>query len=248
MIDAHTHLNINSDSPIADYFNALNEGNIDYSVLILNSKEESLLFWNNYVCFKNIIEKIHLAFLLDINNTDFFIDNVERANEHKLTYSVKLHPRLSKITEKDFNSIYEFLKKFCFKNLIVDSFLYGSRKENICYIELSVYLANLFNKNKVIMAHFGGIKVLETMLRTREVMNIYYDCSFSTNYLEGTSCYQDLRHCIIYSLDRVMWGSDFPSFGVLKSVEKTKKLLGEQPDQVYKKIFFENARGIFFDD
>ena len=125
--------------------------------------------------------------------------------------------------------------------------MYGSTKENICYIELSIYLAKHFSDKNVVMAHFGGIKALESMLRTRELKNISYDCSFSINYLKGTSAWMDLRHCILYNADRVMFGSDMPSFTTADSKNTVLELLGDQPESLYNNIFSNNARRIYFE-
>ena len=246
MIDAHTHFNLNADEPASEYMDFLNKLSIEGAVLILNKPEDSEIFWNNEETILNR-NMVHVAFLMDINNKLFFERNIEQAEEHNISYSIKLHPRLTNITENDFESIYDYIKELEFRNIIIDSFLYGSKKENFCYIELSTYLAQRLPEKKIVMAHFGGIKVLETMLRTGELCNIFYDCSFSLNYLYGTSAWTDLRHCIDHRSDRVVFGSDRPSFTLEDSEKKLRELMGERSNEFYNSIFSSNARRLYFE-
>ena len=247
MIDAHTHLNIDTQDAIKEYANVLKKSNIDASVLILNGYKYMRFFWKYADYFFELCHNTHLAILLDINNPQYFEESVKLADKYGIDYSIKLHPRLTDISEKDFQSIGQYISRYNFRSIIIDSFLYGSRKENTCYIELSTYLAKSFRDKSVVMAHFGGIKVLESMLRTRELKNIFYDCSFSINYLKGTSVWMDLRHCILYSADRVMFGSDMPSFTPEDSKNSVLELLGNQPKALYDNIFSNNARRIYFE-
>lgn len=247
MIDAHTHLNIDIQDAIREYAYILKKSNIDASVLILNGSEHMDVFWKDADCFFKLCSNTHLAFLLDIKNPQYFEESVKLADKYGIGYSIKLHPRLTGISEKDFKSIEKYISRYDFRSIIVDSFLYGSTKENICYIELSTYLAKHFCDKNVVMAHFGGIKALECMLRTRELKNIFYDCSFSINYLKGTSVWMDLRHCILYSADRVMFGSDMPSFTTEDSKNTVLELLGNQTESLYDNIFSNNARRVYFE-
>lgn len=247
MIDAHTHLNLEASDPISEYVRTIKKSEVDAAVLIINSAEETEKLLDGAEALLDSELKIHLAFLLDINNCDYFEENVNFAQMCDMDFSIKLHPRLTNITERDFEYIYNYTKNIKFKNIIVDSFLYGSNKDNICYIELSNYMAKMFPNKNIVMAHFGGIKVLETMLRTRENKNIFYDSSFSINYLKGTSTWMDFQHCILYSSDRVCFGSDTPSFGITESCQRLRDLMGNQPTEFYNKIFHNNARRIYFE-
>ena len=246
MIDAHTHFNLDTDDPALEYIEYIQHAGIEAAVLILNGPEESHLFWNNVDSFLNGYP-VHLAFILDIRNREYFERNIALAKELGMAYSVKLHPRLTDITENDFEAICGYIKNLDCRSVIIDSFLYGSRKENICYIELSSFLAKRLPDKQIVMAHFGGIKVLETMLRTRELKNIFYDCSFSVNFLYGTSAWADLRHCIVHSQNRVVFGSDRPSFTIEESVRRVRELLGERSDTFYSDLFSNNARRLYFD-
>ncbi len=247
MIDVHTHLKPDTLDTVGEYFEALKKTQVDASVLILNGKRHFDAFWKNAEQFFALNHTSHLAFLLDIRHPQEFENSVKLAAQYGVEYSIKLHPRQTDITEQDFDSIVRLISQYDFRTVIVDSFIYGGRKENNCYIELSSCLAERFQNKKIVMAHFGGIRALETMLRTRPQKNIFYDCSLSISYLKGTSVWMDLRHCILHSIDRTMFGSDMPEFAPERSRDDLLELLGEQPDSLLEDLFSTNARRVFFD-
>ena len=248
MIDVHTHFDMESNKPIDKYIETLKEAKIKNVVLILNSSNEMDLFWKNRDRLISELEMIHIVLLCDIHNPDFFYNNAQISEKLKIPYSIKLHPRLSKIERKDFCSITNYIKDFSFRNIVIDSFLYGSNLESWCYIELAIFMARNFPTHNIVMAHFGGIETLKTMLSTRELKNITYDCSLSVDYLKGTSIWMDLKHCILHSKKRVMFGSDMPSFSPQASVKNLREMLGNQEIGLWDNLFEKNAREIYFKD
>ncbi len=247
MIDAHTHFNHKSIDFVSDYFQTIARNKLDAAVLILNDSTEKREYFAHKDLFEKSLVSIHPVLLFDIHKIKQFEMDINSIVNSNTEYSIKLHPRLTGISSKDFDSIYDALQHYCFRNIVVDSFLYGSNSENNCYIELSIFLAKKFSHKKVIMAHFGGIKVLETMLRTRELKNIYYDSSFSQNYLRDTSVWIDLKYSIIHSPQRVMFGSDMPSYSFFDGKEALHELLGEQEHCLSSNIYDKNARYVYFE-
>ncbi|WP_198022594.1 amidohydrolase family protein [Anaerovibrio sp. RM50] len=246
MIDAHTHFNLEVDDPTNEYIKTLHEAGIDEAVLILNSPEEMEIFWENEDKLMAQLKSIHIVFLFDVKHRTFFDKSARMAEKKKLEYSIKLHPRLTNITKNDFDAIAKYIGEYSFRNIVIDSFLYGSNLESFCYIDLAIFMARKYPEHNVVMAHLGGIKVLETMLCTREVKNIFYDCAFSINYLKGTSIWMDLKHCIVHSGNRVMFGSDMPSFHPKEAEKILKYLLDEQKLDLFECLFEKNAREIYF--
>ncbi|WP_295916194.1 hypothetical protein [uncultured Anaerovibrio sp.] len=246
MIDAHTHFNLEVDDPTNEYIKTLHEAGIDEAVLILNSPEEMEIFWENEDKLMAQLKRIHIVFLFDVKHRDFFDKSARMAEKKKLEYSIKLHPRLTNITKNDFDAIAKYIGEYSFRNIVIDSFLYGSNLESFCYIDLAIFMARKYPEHNVVMAHFGGIKALETMLCTREVNNIFYDCALSVDYLKGTSVWLDLKHCINYSGNRVMFGSDLPSFNPKDTVNNLKEMLDQQYICLSECLLEKNARKIYF--
>jgi len=248
MSDAHFHLNMKKENPVADMIEIINEYRLDKLVLILNTVEEACAFIQDYELVSEYITKIHVAVLMDITAMDFFETTTKFLRNKNKEYSVKLHPRMSNITVEDFEKIGNQLKKIDFKNIIVDAFFYGSKLANQVGTELAIFLANLFPRKKIIIAHFGGVKMVETMLCTRDLENVYYDISCTLKYFEQTSFWKDILYCAKVNQNRTMFGTDYPIFTFEES-EKCIKSLFKQNDgsiELYTKLMSINMEHIYF--
>lgn len=227
VIDAHVHLDMNSKNPFEYIETALINNKFIGCVLILNTQEEKDCFIDNYSIFCKYKNSIHIAAALDIHHINECIKFYNFLLDHNIDYSVKLHSRMHNITKNDFNEVYENLKMLNFKSIIVDAFYYGSNLETHIMLELGIYLAKKFPNIYIILAHFGGYKILETMLCTRELKNVFYDTSFTQNYLFETSVLSDIKCCIKFSSNRIMFGSDSPSFSFDEAYNISKQMIAD---------------------
>lgn len=246
--DAHFHLNMKMEEPIQDALDIFAERGLRKVVLILNRNEEKEAFLNNIDILMNSDTLIHPAVLLDINDMEMFEKVVKVLYERKIAFSVKLHSRISKITQEDFGKIDAALRKWSFENIIIDAFYYGSCLEYLNGVELAIYLAKRHKNKKIIIAHFGGVKILETMLCTRELSNIYYDISCTVSYFENTSIWKDVFHCVNMNKERVMFGSDYPDFTVKcaqESVDRLFKKYGMETKELYQKLMCDNIQKVY---
>jgi len=247
--DAHFHLDLKKENPVADMLAIMQKNELSEIVLILNSREESEVFMEQFDLVATCVERIHVAVLFDLRDKAFFEKTAAFLSAQKVPYSVKLHSRISKTTVEELPAICEALKEYEFAHIIVDAFFYGSNLENQIGVETAIYLAKKFTEKKVILAHFGGVKILETMLYTRDVPNIYYDISCSVCYFEQASIWQDVYHCTRVNRDKVMFGSDHPDFTVEYAVGAANRLFerfGEPESELYGKVMRENLKKIYF--
>ena len=246
--DAHFHLNMKKENPVKDMLDIIEEYQLERLVLILNTKEEAECFIRNYTLVSENISKIHIAVLMDINELDFFKETAKFLGENNQQYSVKLHSRISGITVADFEKIDSLLEEIEFHNIIVDAFYYGSSLANQVGVELAIYLAKKFQNKKIIIAHFGGMKIVETMLCTRDLKNIYYDISLTLKYFEGASFWKDVLYCAKYNANRTMFGTDYPMFTFQESVQCAKRLFeqNEGSTELYTKVMSTNMEYIYF--
>lgn len=252
IIDSHIHLNIQMGYGIKYFIDLLESNYIDKAVLILNSEEHWREFEDNIESINKLRRRIHIGLILDVHRTDDFQNHSKYLYDRGFNFSIKIHSRLSKLTSKDFDAIDRYLYTCPVKSIIVDAFYYGSNIENQIGMELSIHLARVFPDRKIIMAHFGGIKVLSAMLYTRDLKNIYYDISLTATYLKNTSVMIDLSHCIKYNVDRVMFGSDYPDCDLQDAIHQCKLLIDkldvslEEKDIYLKNLFWNNANKVFF--
>ena len=101
-----------------------------------------------------------------------------------------------------------------------------------------------FQDKNILLAHGGGHKVLEYMLYTKDLKNVFYDFSLTSNYLKHTSVKQDIVNFIKFNNSKIFFGSDYPDFNVSDSLESYKKLIeiSEIEDEKIKKIFSDNIK------
>jgi hypothetical protein len=227
-----------SPDPLKDFIREVSP--LNGFILILNTIEEKILFEKKLLySFSEKFPLSAIAFSYEFIDNDF----INSLTSNNIKYGIKIHPRLSKVTIKDFKKLAKKLEKIFFRFLIIDCFYYGSKLEYHINLELSIFLAKHFKDKKVLLAHGGGHKVLEYMLYTRELQNIYYDFSLTSNYLKNTSVRQDIKNFIKYNHKKVFFGSDYPDFTVKQSIETYKELISEcEITKVnIQKIFYENV-------
>lgn len=250
LCDAHFHFDMKKNDPVCDMVQIMDQYDIKAAVLILNSNAESALFQSQEKRLSACAADIHPAILLDIRHLDDFGQNTRWLMERQAPFSIKLHPRISNIQKKDFQAVADVLSGISYHNIIIDAFYYGPRPENLIYNELALSLAETFPSKKIVLAHFGGAKVLETMLLTRAVPNIYYDLSCTVSYFHNTSVWMDLCHCVSKNVGRVMYGSDYPAFTEADALESVRRLLcqfaGHDSGDVCRKLMAQNAYQVYF--
>lgn len=247
IFDAHIHFKTSSSKPYEDLTNELLQNNVYDFLLILNSRKDVELYLKNRERFVSDGFRPRIAIILNVHDSKYLemFDSIQAIHQE---YAVKIHPRISNITALDFEKILECLEKLEYKNIIVDNWYYGPCLKNHIGLELSIFLADNLPKKNIIIAHSGGLKLLETMLYTRPVKNIYYDLALTEIYFNNTSISTDVDHFINYTYDRIMFGSDYPDFGINQSVNA---LLAHCQNceiyskEIYEQIFYKTAQMIY---
>lgn len=79
----------------------------------------------------------------------------------------------------------ERLHTLCFRTVLVDHWIFGPHIENHIGTELSIHLAKELPDKWIVIAHSGGFKLIETMLLTRTIKNIFYDLSLTQLYFKA---------------------------------------------------------------
>lgn len=237
MIDAHMHFNTEVRNPTVDFVNQYKNNSLNGAVLILMSERDFELFLelDDYLVEKGL--NIHPVVRIDKELVDSSVKLIDYLENNDRNYSIKIHPRLSGIRMADYEWINEVIKKLRFRSLIIDDFFYGPYSANNVGTELGIRFALDNPDYKVVLAHFGGIKCLEVLMMTHSINNIYYDIALTINYLQGTSPWLDLGHCIRFSKGRVMLGSDYPEFSYSEAYSSFDRLsqekrIREQMDEV----------------
>lgn len=223
IIDFHVHLDVAVEEPISSLLEEMAENNVSKATLILNLPQEIQAFLRDYSDFRENKDRFYLAVMIDPSTTDW-TDCCNKLKEENIPFFFKLHPRLSKITKGDFSFYFSLMQQWTYQGIIVDHFPYGSNLEYHVGTELSIYLAKQLPDKKIIIAHSGGIKLLEVMAFTRELKNIYYDISFTSNYYHNCSIGLDLIHFLKHTQDRILFGSDCPAIPMEEAIHIQREL------------------------
>jgi predicted TIM-barrel fold metal-dependent hydrolase len=238
IFDSHIHFNMKVNDPINDFKEQVDK--LEGFILILNNEKEKILFEENLLnTFKKLFPLSAIAINYELANTDF----IEKISDFKIKMGIKLHPRLSKITVDKFETVVHILEKIKFDFIVIDCFYYGSSLETHTNLELSIFIAKYFKDKKILLAHGGGHKVLEYMLYTRDLKNVYYDFSLSSNYLQNTSARIDIVNFIKFNSLKVFFGSDYPDFTVSNSIDIYNQLMIEAKldEEQKKRIYYSNV-------
>lgn len=244
--DSHVHFNHHEKSPYQDLKDKLSKSNISKCLLILNTERDEEIFWYNFERIKDDGVISSVAAYLDVKNDDS-LQFFEKCGSIGIKACIKLHPRISRITVNEFDSIIKKIHKIDLETIIVDNFIYGPQLENHIGTELAVTLAEEFSEKKIVLAHAGGCDMLRTMLITRPLSNIYYDYSLTCNYLENTSVRMDMVNGLRFYKKRIMFGTDYPDFQFSESCRAMEALCKEAglSEEETTEIFWGNACKIY---
>lgn len=208
-----------SSNPVEQLLKELDRSGVNGFVLILNSLQEEELYLHNIQLFQDKNHKI--ALILDPFSSDY-LKGFQELEHRGIEYVVKIHPRITNITKKDFLLLKEKLYTLCFRTVLIDHWIFGPHIENHVGTELSIYLANELPDKWIVIAHSGGFKLVETMLLTRTFKNIFYDISLTQLYFRDSSIEKDVDYFIKWSNKKILFGSDYPDFKIIESWDAFK--------------------------
>lgn len=209
--DCHIHIPIKKPNSVKQLLKEIDANALSGFLLILNSIQEEDTYLKHIRLFNERNHKV--ALFLDIHS-EYCLDNFRKLEYRGIDYVVKIHPRRNRITKSDFALIKEKLGMLHYHTIIVDDWIFGCQTDNHIGTELSMYLAKELPNKNVVIAHAGGYRVIETMLLTRPIQNIYYDLSLTQIYFRGASIEADVDYFIKWTSGKILFGSDYPEFAI----------------------------------
>lgn len=225
IVDAHIHLDLKDKTPVSSLLSQMDSHGIEKAMLILNVKEEYDAFMAEIAAFQTNKKRFWIASGINIHDDSSF----ERFNElcqMGFEPKVKIHPRLFKIKKEDIELVVEAIEPYN-TQIIIDSLYYGPEIEYHNGIETGVAIVLRYPERKVVMAHSGSIEFLKCMMATRYLPNVYYDYSFIQTFFQHTSLRLDMVDFLRRTANRIMFGSDYPSFSLDSAVDNMKSLANE---------------------
>lgn len=196
---------------------------------------------------KQVPKEDSITLVFDYKNNLDFVLNEAKAKKIR---ALKIHSRDQKIRRDDYPELIQKLSLAPAElPVIVDAFSYGPELEFQPSLEGIIQMARKFAERKIIVAHSGGYEVLKYFFHLRPLDNIYYDLSFSLQYLEDSSVFLDLQKLIRFTdKTKILFGSDFPYASPQKQaslLEKTGSEMGLTKEEKAA-VFFETAKKLYF--
>lgn len=176
------------------------------------------------------------------------LTKMETFFQHYHPCGLKIHPRWQRVTVND-SVVREALAWAGEHNLPVlfDLFPHGEELDNpllhpLAYHRLAQEMPNL----RMILAHSGGYKVIETFLVAKSNPNVFLDISFTPLYFRGSSVASDLAFvCQRIPVGRILYGSDFPNIRFGDSLQAAYNLTADLNDAAKATLFGGAALELF---
>lgn len=225
IIDAHIHLNPNDEASVSNLLHQLDAHGIEKAMLILNVKEEYDAFIKDIASFKANSDRFWIAAGLNIHDKSSF-ERFDGICQMGIAPKVKIHPHLFKIRKEEIEDVVKALDPYD-TQIIVDSLFYGEELEYHNGVEVGLAIARHYPHRKVIMAHSGSVEFLKCMMLTRYLPNVFYDYSFIQTFFQHTSLRLDMVDFLHRTANRIMFGSDYPSFSLDSAIDNMRSLVNE---------------------
>jgi uncharacterized protein len=157
---------------------------------------------------------------------------------------LKLHPRRQRIDMNLLPVLQELTSCAARYDLpvLIDSFPYGKTVTTDSTLELIAALGERVPEAKIIIAHMGGLRVLEALNVARTNYTMFFDISLIYSVYRGSHIEQDIFYAIRrLGADRCLYGSDYPDAGLTQAYEDMRKALdqrgfgGADLDQIFGK-------------
>lgn len=218
IIDAHSHLNLKAENPLCDLLSEMDLNHVERALLILNLPEERNAFKHEFELYLANKERIAISYGLDLHKIESKIELDEALNKIGDKIVIKIHPKLFNIVREEVPLVIESLREYKGIPVMVDSLYYGEDIENHIGLDLSVALAREYSDRNIIVAHSGSLDFLKCMMACRYIPHVFFDYSFIQSFFNHTSLRLDMVNFLSRTSNRILFGSDRPSFKLDRTI------------------------------
>jgi predicted TIM-barrel fold metal-dependent hydrolase len=109
-------------------------------------------------------------------------------------------------------------------------------------------MVSLFPDNTFIIAHSGGIRVMDYFLHLKNCTNVVFELSLSLSYLKHSSVYADFGVLLRFGdRNRIIFGTDFPYVDAQDQLKVFLKMADDlnMNETDREKILYTNARHLY---
>lgn len=203
--------------------------------LILNTREEVDFAYANLGSFPRSLNLVPYY-----SATDEFPEEFTRSGWYKI------HPRLSRVRREDVAALRDAIasSRARPKGVIVHCFPWGPELEYNTSLPLVIELARALPETFVLASHGGGYEAWAFRAHTGMLKNVLYDFSVTMFYYENSDILRPFQRYLLYSRERLVFGSDWPSAGCGEQLKESLRLAREVgvDEERLEEIFMTNAR------
>lgn len=142
-------------------------------------------------------------------------------------HGVKLHPRLQGFTIEHLPAIISLVEQAAAYRvpILFDAFPHGSSYFRTQEVRMIHEVAQAVPQADIIMAHSGGVKVIDGLMVVKANRNVVVDVSFTPFWCAGSTVMSDLAYALRkIGPDRILHGSDSPEVLPQRALEDTRAL------------------------
>jgi len=230
IIDAHTHIFESGhggpfDLPASadDLVRAMDAAGVDLSIVIPLPE----MAGNDFVyqqC-RRFPDRLRPIYTPEFDRPEGPLPAMQRFFETAAAVALKIHPRRQRVSVKE-ERVQEVLSWAAGRRIPVlfDCFPYGETLDDpathpLAYPPVAAKMPDL----QIILAHAGGLRLMEAFLATKTNPNIALEVSLTPVYFRWSSLVQDCAFlCRRVPPGRVIYGSDFPFVRVEDSLAQAR--------------------------
>jgi predicted TIM-barrel fold metal-dependent hydrolase len=156
---------------------------------------------------------------------------------------LKIHSRLLGIREHNYPDLFDAYSRVAHLKLptVIDAFYIGHEMDIQPNLQRIAEMVSLFPDNTFIIAHSGGIRVMD-------YTNVVFELSLSLSYLKHSSVYADFGVLLRFGdRNRIIFGTDFPYVDAQDQLKVFLKMADDlnMNETDREKILYTNARHLY---
>jgi predicted TIM-barrel fold metal-dependent hydrolase len=163
---------------------------------------------------------------------------------------LKIHSRLLGIQDHDYPDLFDAYSRVAHLKLptVTDAFYIGHELDIQPNLQRIAEMVSLFPDNTFIIAHSGGIRVMDYFLHLKNCPNVVFELSLSLSYLKHSSVYADFGVLLRFAdRNRIIFGTDFPYVDAQDQLKVFLKMADDlnMNETDREKILYTNAKKLF---
>jgi predicted TIM-barrel fold metal-dependent hydrolase len=163
---------------------------------------------------------------------------------------LKIHSRLLGIQDHDYPDLFDAYSRVALLKLptVIDAFYIGHELDIQPNLQRIAEMVSLFPDNTFIIAHSGGIRVMDYFLHLKNCPNVVFELSLSLSYLKHSSVYADFGVLLRFGdRNRIIFGTDFPYVDAQDQLKVFLKMADDlnMNETDREKILYTNAKELF---